>query len=131
MKEQFSINTELNALALEVYNSWLDSDQHSAFTGGEASIKNEVGSNFSAWDGYISGQIKELEEGKRILHSWRTIEFSKDDEDSILEVLFEDTTNGNCKITINHSNLAKGGGEKYNIGWEENYFQPMRTYFEK
>jgi len=36
MKEQFSINTELKATAKEVYDAWLDSDKHSAFTGGEA-----------------------------------------------------------------------------------------------
>ena len=131
MKEQFSISTELQATAQEVFSAWLDSEQHSDFTGGKARIENEVGSEFTAWDDYISGKVLEIEEGKRVLHSWRTIEFSQDDENSILEVLFEDTANGNCKITINHSNLAKGGGEKYNIGWEENYFQPMRTYFEK
>ena len=130
MKEKLSISTELKASAQEVYDAWLDSEKHSAFTGGEAQITNEVNTEFTAWDEYISGKILELEEGKRILHSWRTVEFSDTDEDSILEVLLEDTENGSCKITINHSNLAEGGAKKYNIGWEENYFEPMREYFE-
>lgn len=129
MPEQLSISTELNATALEVYNAWLDAEKHSDFTGGEANIKNEINSEFTAWDEYISGKNLELEKGKRILQSWRTAEFSQKDEDSLLEVLLEDFDKGQCKITIHHSNLGEGGAKKYSLGWEENYFQPMREYF--
>ena len=129
MKEQLSISTEFKITALEVYNAWLDSEKHSEFTGGEAKIQNKVNSEFTAWDEYISGKILELEEGKRILQSWRTVEFNDEDEDSVLEVIIEDLENNTCKITINHSNLGEGGAKKYSIGWEENYFEPMRLYF--
>lgn len=128
MEEQFTISTELNKPAHIIYQAWLNSKEHTAFTGGEAIIENELGSKFTAWDEYISGKIMVLDEGKKIVHSWRTVEF-KEEEDSVLEVHLEDLPNDRCKITLHHSQLPEGGAKKYSIGWEENYFQPMRAYF--
>lgn len=120
--EKFPVKAE------RLYNAWLSHKEHSAFTGGTAHIKNKVNSDFQAWDGYIVGAILELEEGKRILHSWRTEEFPPTAQNSTLEVLLKDTEDG-CELTLNHWDIPEGQAEQYKQGWEEHYFTPMKKYF--
>ena len=113
-----------------VYCAWLDGAQHSAFTGGKAAINANVGANFTAWDGYITGKNIQLDLGRRIIQSWRTSEFPKGSPDSRLEIHFEPVFDG-TRVTILHSDIPEGQGEKYRAGWNDKYFQPMRAYFGK
>jgi len=113
-----------------VYSSWLDSGQHTAMTGSKASVEPNVGGRITAWDGYISGKLVQLDLGRRIIQSWRTNEFPRQAPDSRLEVHFEAVHDG-TRITILHSDIPEGQGEKYRQGWQDFYFQPMRAYFGK
>ncbi|MCF8262326.1 MAG: SRPBCC domain-containing protein [Melioribacteraceae bacterium] len=124
LTEIFNISPEL------LYIAWLDEDQHSEMTGGAAEISDEIGAEFAAWDGYITGKNLELKFGKKILQSWRTSEFPQEAEDSLLEIIFERDKDG-TKLTLKHSNLQPGDGEKYKSGWIEHYFNPMKDYFEE
>lgn len=112
----------------ELYRAWLNSDEHTAFSGGEAEVTPKVGTEFSAWDGYITGKNLELYPGRKIIQSWRTDEFEETDADSRLEIQLE-AVPGGCKLTLLHSGIPDGEGEKYAEGWEEHYFVPMRVYF--
>lgn len=107
----------------------MNSEGHGDMTGGAASISDEVGSSFEAWDNYISGKNLELEAGKRILQSWRTTEFEDSDQDSMIEVFLRSIPEG-TELTLVHSNLSRDA-ERYEKGWEEHYFAPMRAYFAK
>ena len=111
----------------EIYRAWLDSEGHSLMTGGEARVSNRVGEGFEAWGGYIQGRNLELEEGVRIVQAWRTVEFSEEEGDSLLEVTLEAVEEGTL-VTLRHSGLPEHGGQ-YEQGWVENYFQPMKAYF--
>ena len=96
-------------------------------TGGSASISDKVGDNFSAWDGYIEGKNIAIEPFKRILQSWRTTEFEKEEKDSLVEILLSENL-GLTELTLIHSHLPESG-EHYIKGWENHYFQPMKDYF--
>lgn len=111
-----------------IYNAWLDSAAHSKMTGSPATVSDKVGGEFTAWDGYIQGTNLELDPGKRIVQSWRTLEFQDSEADSRVEITFE-SDNGGTKIVLFHSILPPHGGQ-YEDGWEESYFQPMKKYFE-
>ncbi len=126
---EFTLKTRIPAKPSEVYSSWLNSETHSRMTGGEAEISAEIGASFTAWDGYIEGVNIELEPDKRIVQSWRTSEFEDNEEDSLVEILFEELNN-NTELTLIHSNLSESG-EHYKKGWEEHYFEPMIDYFKK
>ena len=128
--DSFELTCDFPGSSSLLYYAWLDSEAHSAFTGGTAAIESIMGSRFVAWDGYITGIILELSEGKRILHKWRTNEFPEDAEDSYLEILFEDLNEG-CRLTLKHWNIPDGQGDQYKSGWDEHYFQPMLKYFSK
>ena len=126
--ESFELTAAFPTTAQRLYTAWLNSEEHGNFTGGEANIDAIVGSEYSAWDEYITGKILELEPGRRILQTWRTSEFEDSDEDSLLEILLSDTDNG-CLLTLKHWDIPAGQGKSYEAGWEEHYFSPMRSYF--
>jgi uncharacterized protein YndB with AHSA1/START domain len=106
----------------------LDSDAHTAFTGGAAKVDAAIGGKFTAWDGYIHGRTVDLLQGRRIVQTWRTKEFPPASPDSRLEVQFE-SAEGQTRVTILHSNIPEGQGERYKKGWYDHYFTPMREYF--
>lgn len=60
---------------------------------------------------------------------WRTSQFEKGEEDSQIEVLLKEDK-GATELTLKHSNVSESG-EHYIKGWDEHYFQPMKTYFSK
>lgn len=111
-----------------LYTMWLDSEQHSAFTGGLAAIENKEHSRYTTWGGYITGRLLELEFGKRILMTWRTTEFPDGVEDSTLEITFQNTETG-CELHLNQWDIPDGQGSKYEDGWKDYYFNPMTEYF--
>jgi activator of HSP90 ATPase len=128
MLETIYCSTILPASPLVVYQAWLDSQGHSAFTGSPAEVDPAIGGRFTAWDGYITGTTLELEPYRRIVQAWRTSEFPPDSPDSRLEVLLEETPEG-VKISLLHSEIPTGQGATYAQGWEDYYFTPMLEYF--
>lgn len=129
MALEFEVSHQFPATAEAIYHAWLDSDEHTAMTGGSAAVSNVVGGAFEAWDGYITGKNLELEPSKRIVQSWRTTEFTDDEEDSRLEIVLEAQAGGTL-VTIKHTNLP-GHGLQYEQGWIDSYFVPMMGYFEE
>jgi activator of HSP90 ATPase len=128
MSEELEMSTLLPASACRVYEAWLDSAEHSDFTGSAAEIDAQTGGNYTAWDGYIQGRTLALEPCKRILQSWRTTEFPEGAPDSLLEVLLEDAPGG-TRLSLRHTAIPDGQAEQYRQGWEDYYFSPMAQYF--
>jgi uncharacterized protein YndB with AHSA1/START domain len=132
LSDAFEISTVLPAPPARVYAAWLSSAEHAAMTGGSAGssadIDPRVGGAYSAWDGYITGVTLELEPDRRIVQSWRTVEFPADSQDSRLEIVLEPVTGG-ARLTLKHSDIPAGQGASYETGWVENYFEPMQAYF--
>ena len=124
---EFTLKAKINASPKDVYEAWLSSEGHSAMTGGEATITNQVGDHFTAWDDYIEGENLALEPNKRIVQSWRTSEFLDNEPDSQIELILKDDGN-QTELTLIHTNLSENG-EQYKKGWEDHYFEPMRDYF--
>lgn len=111
-----------------LYLGWLDSDEHSNFTGSEAQIDPSQGGGFSAWDGYITGKNLVLEPFKRILQAWRTTDFPVLAPDSRLELIFEPSERGTQLVLI-HSDFPQEQKEAYSQGWKDYYLDPMKEYF--
>lgn len=130
MVDRIEVSEVFGVKQKSLYEAWLDSDKHSAFTGSKAVIDKRVGGRFTAWDGYISGTTISAEPFGRIVQTWRTTEFPADAPDSEIEVLFEEVREG-TKLTLIHTNIPDGQGEAYRKGWIEFYFTPMTKYFSK
>ena len=112
-----------------VFDTWLDSEGHAAMIGSPATANGEVGGEFTAHDGYITGKNLELVPGNLIRQSWRTQEFDESDLDSELEITLAPEGTG-TRLTLKHSNLPDHG-MRYKQGWAEHYFEPMKAYFTK
>ncbi|MEI6123730.1 MAG: SRPBCC domain-containing protein [Bacteroidota bacterium] len=128
--EKIELTEIIHCTAKKLYNAWLTTEEHAAFTGAKAKISNKPGGKFMASDGYIRGENIELENEKRILQSWRTSDFPENADDSLLEVIFEDVKQG-CKLTIIHWNIPEGQHKMYADSWNEYYLKPMKEYYDK
>jgi activator of HSP90 ATPase len=110
-----------------IYKAWLNSDRHSAMTGGKADCNAQEGKSFTAWYGYISGTNITLVQNHKIIQSWRTTEFSSADEDSLVEIELQKSDHG-CLFELHHSRIPAGQPD-YKKGWLEFYIEPMIKYF--
>jgi activator of HSP90 ATPase len=111
-----------------VYDAWMSSAGHTAMTGAEAVVDPVIDGEFSAWDGYIWGRTLELDPGVRIVQSWRTSEFEEGDADSQVEVALAPVAGG-TSIRLRHTRVPADQLGYQNGGWQDNYFEPMKTYF--
>ena len=131
MKNSLKLSKTFPTDAKTLFEGWLGSATHSAFTGGQGTkISPKVGGKFSAWDGYIFGTTMELEPYRRIAQSWRTTEFPVDAPDSHLEILFEEKKK-DTRITLIHTQLPVDQVDDYLQGWKDYYFKPMGEYYLK
>ena len=129
MPFEFTLSDVIPASPRAVYDAWLSSESHTAMTGGQpARLSDEAGAEFSAWNGYITGRNLRLEPGRRIVQSWRTTKFSKDDADSEIDVLLE-PVEGGTRLTLSHRNVPDGHTSYRDGGWQRSYFEPMKAYF--
>ena len=129
MKGSLHLQTIIpSATARQVYEAWLDSRLHAAFTGDAAEIQPGIGGTFTIAGGYITGSTLELEPFHRIVQAWRTTEFPDDAPDSRLEIILEDTPRG-CSLVLNQTVLPESQVDSYKSGWVEYYFHPLIKYF--
>lgn len=129
---EFTLKHEFSCGKEKLFKAWLDSEQHSEMTGGEAIISDKEAEIFTTWDGYISGKNLVITPFSYIKQSWRTSQFAENQEDSIIELFFEDISNGISQITLKHSNLTDSNSDNgYKKGWVEHYFEPMSQYFDQ
>ena len=128
--DKFKVSVKLRCTAKEVFTGWLDDRTHGAFTGGSpAKVSSVEGGKFTAWDGYISGSNIEIFPYKKIIQKWRTSDFTSGDDDSLIEILFT-YKDDHTLVSISHSNIPDGMGDKYKKGWKQHYFTHMKKYFE-
>jgi len=127
--DKIKLSLTLPAEPKKIYDAWLNSKTHTAFTGGKASASAKVKGKFTAWDGYITGKNLELKDGKKIVQAWRTTEFPETAPDSILELRLTPKAGGKTALTLIQTNIPKGQGKQYKSGWKEHYFEPMKAYF--
>jgi activator of HSP90 ATPase len=129
MPESLKISIELPVSPERVYRAWLDSHEHSQFTGSPARVEGKEGGEYTAWDGYIQGKTLVMTPFSHIVQTWRTTEFPEDAPDSEIDLRLEPTCNG-MMLTLNHTGIPDGQSRQYMQGWEDFYFRPMLAYFE-
>ncbi len=113
----------------EVYEALMDSKKHAAFTGGKASISRVVGGKYSAYDNYITGKNIELVPDKKIVQDWRAVDWP---EGYFSRITFKLTAvPEGTRLDFTHADLPEGTEEEFTQGWIDNYWEPMKRYFEK
>src|SRR6266700_934856 len=126
--ESILISEVIPATPQRIFSAWMDSAEHSAFTGDKAMVVARVGGEHRAANGYIQGRTLELNEGSRIVQSWRTTEFPPESPDSRVEITLEPTLGGTL-VTLLHTDIPVGQGDRYRQCWNEYYLSRLKAYF--
>jgi activator of HSP90 ATPase len=112
-----------------VYEALLDSAQHAAFTGDAAVISREVGGEFSAYGGYITGKNLELLPDRKIVQLWRAIEWPAGFFSTVTFLLMPEGES--TRLEFIHVNLPEGTEAEFAQGWIDNYWEPMKALLEE
>jgi activator of HSP90 ATPase len=113
----------------EVYEALMDSKKHAAFSGEKAKISRQVGGAIMAYDEYITGKNIELVPDKKIVQDWRAADWP---EGFFSRVAFElSAIPEGTRLKFTHTGLPEGTEEEFTQGWIDNYWEPMKRYFEK
>lgn len=128
-QDSLEVSATIAATVEVVFDAFLDGAQHSAMTGSEATSVPEVGTVFTAWEGYISGKQLSFERPSRIVQAWRAADFPAGAKDSRLEIHLA-PTQGGTRVTFVHTEIPTGMGPSFRDGWMRYYLEPMAAYFE-
>ncbi len=115
----------------EVYETLMDSKKHSSFAGGKCTISRKVGGKFSISDGYITGKNLELVKDRKIVQEW------KPEEDCWPEGYFSTVTfkltpmMDGTALAFTQTGVPVECGDRFDSGWKDFYWGPMKELLEK
>lgn len=117
---------ELAATPARIYEAYMSSEQHSAFTDGPAEINKEEGGAFSCHGGQILGRNIELVPGSRIVQAWRVAAW----EPGLFSVVrFElRAEKGGTRLVMDHSGVPEAFREHIAGGWHARYWGPLAKF---
>ena len=94
---------------------------------GEAAVMStEPGSEFSLWEGSITGKNLEFEDKKRIVQQWY---FGEQDEASIVTIKLHDHPDG-TSVELRHTNIPDEDYTDIVEGWDTMYFGSLREFYD-
>ena len=95
------------------------------WSGEPAEMGSEPGSEFSLWDGSISGINLDFDPGKSIVQEWF---FGDQEEASIVTIKLHPHKQG-TSVELRHTNIPDEDYENITSGWEENYFGALEKFY--
>jgi len=115
----------LNAPPEEVYLGLTIPTTIALWSGDLAEMSTEPGSEFSLWDGSISGKNLEFVEGKKIVQQWY---FGEEAEESIVTILLHKHSSG-TSVELRHINIPDDAYDDIVDGWDDNYFGALEHFY--
>ncbi len=97
------------------------------WSGYKAIMSTEPNSEFSMWDGDISGKTLECEENKKVVQQWY---FGEQPEPSIVTIKIFVQKN-NCQLELVHTNIPEEDYDDICEGWNDYYLGAIREFFEQ
>lgn len=110
----------------EVYLALTNPPTIHLWTGEEAEMSTVPGSEFSLWEGSISGKNLEFEEGKKIVQQWY---FGDQAEESIVTIKLHAHKSG-TSVELRHTNIPDSDYEDITAGWDTSYFGALQDFYE-
>lgn len=97
------------------------------WSGYKAIMDDKEGTEFTLWDGDISGKNLTIEKDKKIVQEWY---FGEQDNRSIVTIKIHKKNKG-AQIELNHTNIPDEVYDNIIKGWDEYYFGALKTFFEE
>jgi len=101
------------------------------WTGAPAVMEPVVGTEFSLWDGEITGVNLEIEPGKKLVQEWyfEDEEGMPEEHKSIVTILLHPEGNS-TDVELLHINIPDEAFENILEGWNKYYFNPLKALVE-
>ncbi len=115
-----------NAAPHDVYEALIDSEKHSRFTGAKANISREVGGDFSAYDGALSGSILELVPDAKIVQTWRGSDEGWVPGHYSTATFTLEAVDGGTRLTFVQTGVPEQSFEQISQGWQTYYWAKMK-----
>ncbi len=115
-----------NAAPHDVYEALIDSEKHSLFTGAKANISREVGGEFSAYDGALSGSILELVPDAKIVQTWRGSDEGWVPGHYSTATFTLEAVDGGTRLTFVQTGVPEQSFEQISQGWQTYYWSKMK-----
>jgi activator of HSP90 ATPase len=109
----------------DVYLALTNSNTIHLWSGEEASMSTEPGSEFSLWEGSIVGKNLEFEEGKKIVQQWY---FGEQAEESIVTIKLHPHSHG-TSAELRHINIPDEDYSDIVEGWDDAYFGSLIDFY--
>jgi activator of HSP90 ATPase len=114
------------ATPAEVYQAITNPISIQLWTGEEAQMSTEPGSEFSLWEGSIVGRNIEFIEDKKIVQQWY---FGDQVEESIVTIILHPDKHG-TSAELRHTNIPDGDFKDITEGWDTAYFGSIIDFFD-
>ena len=110
----------------EVYLALTKAQSIQLWTGAEVEFTEEVGTEFSFWDGDIVGKNIEFEPNKKIVQQWY---FGEDGEPSIVTIKLHEDKKG-TSLEFVQTNIPDEDYKEFTEGIEEYFLGGLADFFE-
>ncbi len=120
-KKSFKINAEPS----DVYSALTNPYTIELWTGYPAVMSTEPGSEFSLWEGDITGKNIEFIQDKKVVQEW---DFGDTPEKSVVTITIQKDREESM-VTVEHTNIPDEDFEEIAEGWREYYFGAINTFF--
>jgi uncharacterized protein YndB with AHSA1/START domain len=110
----------------EIYMALTNPITMELWTGETAEMSTEPGSEFSMWDGSITGKNVEFEPGKKIVQQWY---FEGESDNSIVTIKLH-PDKGGSSVELRHTNIPDADFDDMVDGWNNSYFGGLIDFFE-
>ncbi|HBL76913.1 MAG: ATPase [Bacteroidetes bacterium GWF2_42_66] len=118
---------KLAAAPEDVYNALTNQAMIEIWTGEDAIMEEKSGTEFSLWDGSITGLNMEFVKDSKIVQEWF---FGEEEEKSIVTIKLHRDKKGTT-MEVLHTNIPDEAYENIVEGWQEDYFDALNQLFEE
>lgn len=115
----------IDATPDEVYIALTNPLSIKLWTGEDAEMSTEPGSEFSMWEGSIVGKNIEFVKNKKIVQQWY---FEGQQEESIVTIILHPHRHG-TSVELKHTNIPDSEFDSFAEGWDESYFGSLMEFF--
>ena len=119
-----------NASPYDVYETLMDSEKHSQFSGAKATISREVGGSFTAYDGALSGTILELVPDAKIVQSWRGSDDGWPPDHYSTATFSPEAVDRGTRLNFVQTGAPEESVEQIRQGWQTYYWPKMKQMLE-
>jgi len=115
------LSLELSADPHFAFAAWLNPIIQGQMTEQMAEIDPRPNGRFRLWGGAVEGKFIAINAYSNIKMTWRTVEFTADMADTIIELHFKATKKG-CRLVVTHTEIPPAMESQFKFAWKDYIF---------